>query len=175
VTGYSCYSRRQAPKLCLTERQVCHACGLLQGDPLSPMLFLLVMEVLGAMFRRADAWSLLQSLGVRSTPHCVSLYADDMVLFPAPRHKDLQAAWEILQIFEDAYGLGCNMVKCQMAPIRCSEEQINLAMTFFPCQKLDFLIKYLGLPMSTTKLPRSAPQPLADRITNKLPAWKGRI
>jgi hypothetical protein len=155
--------------------RVYHARSLRQGDPLSPMLFLLVMEVLGAVFRPEDAWSLLQSLIMRSITYCVSLYADDMVLFPAPRHQDLQAAWEILQIFEDAYGLGCNMVKCQMAPIRCSEEQINLAMTFFPCQKLDFLIKYLGLPMSTTKLPRSAPQPLADRITNKLPAWKGRI
>jgi hypothetical protein len=121
------------------------------------MLFLLVMEILGAMFRRADAWSLLQSLGVRSTVHRVSLYTDDMVLFLTPRHQDLQVAREILQIFEDASGLGCNMVKCQMAPIRCSEEQINLGMAFFPCQKVNFPIKYLGLPMSTTKLPRSVP------------------
>jgi hypothetical protein len=40
--------------------RVCHTCGLCQGNhPLSPMLFLLIMEVLSAMFRLADNWSLL--------------------------------------------------------------------------------------------------------------------
>jgi hypothetical protein len=47
--------------------------------------------------------------------------------------------------------------------------------TFFQCQKVDFPIKYLGLPLSTTKLPKSALQPLIDRIVDKLLAWKGRI
>jgi hypothetical protein len=89
--------------------RVYHTCGLHQGDLLSPMLFLLVMEVLGAMFRRADAWSLLQSLSACPILHCVPLYVDDMVMFLAARHQDLQVAWEILQIFEDASGLGCNM------------------------------------------------------------------
>jgi hypothetical protein len=49
------------------------------------MLFLLVMEVLCAMFRRADDWLLLQPLGARPIPHRVSLYVDDMVLFITPR------------------------------------------------------------------------------------------
>jgi hypothetical protein len=43
--------------------RICHAHGLSQGDPLSAMLFVPVMEVLDNMFRKADAWSLFQSLG----------------------------------------------------------------------------------------------------------------
>jgi hypothetical protein len=47
--------------------------------------------------------------------------------------------------------------------------------TIFPCQKVDLPIKYLGLPLSTSKLPKSALQPLADRVADKLPAWKGGL
>jgi hypothetical protein len=67
------------------------------------------------------------------------------------------------------------MAKCQLALIRCLEEQTDLAVTIFPCQKVDIPIKYLGLPLSTSKLPRSTLQPLDDRIMDKLPAWKGRM
>jgi hypothetical protein len=35
--------------------RICHARSLWQGDLLSPMLFVLVMEVLDSMFRKADA------------------------------------------------------------------------------------------------------------------------
>jgi hypothetical protein len=155
--------------------RVCHAHSLRQGDPLSLMLFLLVMEVLSAMFRWAESWSLEQQLGLCPIPHWVSLYADHMVLFLALLHQELQLACVILHIFEGAFGLGCNIAKCQLVPIRCSEEQISLAISFFQCYKVDFPIKYLGLPLSTSKLPKLVLQPLANCITDKLPAWKGRI
>jgi hypothetical protein len=39
--------------------KISHARGLRQGDPLSLILFLLIMEVLNAVIRKADAWGLL--------------------------------------------------------------------------------------------------------------------
>jgi hypothetical protein len=45
-------------------RRIFHAWDLHQGDLLSPMLFIHVMEVLGAIFRKADDWELLWPLGV---------------------------------------------------------------------------------------------------------------
>jgi hypothetical protein len=36
-------------------------------------------------------------------------------------------------------------------------------------------MKYLGIPLSTKKLPKSALQPLVDRVADKLSAWKGQL
>jgi hypothetical protein len=54
------------------------------------MLFLLVMEVLNAIIHKADSWSLLQNLGVRSIPFCTSLYTDDLILFIRLEAQDRQ-------------------------------------------------------------------------------------
>jgi hypothetical protein len=156
-------------------RRICHSRGLHQGDPLSPLLFILVMEVLGSLFRKADEFGLLHSLGVQRIPFHTSLYADDMIVFLAPVARDLETAKLIFQMFQGASGLDCNLNKCQLAPIRCSEEQVAMAVNHFPCQVMSLPIRYLGIPLSVTKLPRSAWQPLIDSVADKLPTWKGKL
>lgn len=44
-----------------------HQRGLCQGDPLSPMLFILVMDVLGVLFTKAEEVGLLQQLSVKKS------------------------------------------------------------------------------------------------------------
>jgi hypothetical protein len=60
--------------------RICHARSLRQGDPLSPMLFVLVMEVLDALIRKADEWALFSQLGVQALKHHTLLYADDFIM-----------------------------------------------------------------------------------------------
>jgi hypothetical protein len=59
---------------------------LRQGDPLSPLLFLLIMEVLSRMLRRSVKRGFIKGFQVGRDAHssvCVShlLYADDTILF----------------------------------------------------------------------------------------------
>jgi hypothetical protein len=91
---------------------ICHTRGLCQGDPLSPMLFLIVMEVLHAMIHKSDDWSLFQHVGPRRLPHHVSLYADNMVMFVCPTLSNLLHARNVFLAFTGASGLGCNLAKC---------------------------------------------------------------
>jgi hypothetical protein len=112
---------------------ICHARGLYQGDPLSPMMFILVMEVLSALIHKADSWVLWQPLGVHSISHHASLYVDDLILFISPSIRDLQLARSLLSLFEKASGLSYNFSKCQMAPIRCKEENLAMALAESPC------------------------------------------
>jgi hypothetical protein len=72
----------------------------------------------------------------------------------APERRDLRLACAILELFERYSSLGCNVNKCQLTPIRCNQEQVALATSLFPGQLVEFLIKYLAIPLSATKLPR---------------------
>jgi hypothetical protein len=36
-------------------------------------------------------------------------------------------------------------------------------------------VKYLGIPLAVSKLPRSTLQPLVDKVVDKLPIWEGNL
>ena len=60
--------------------------GLRQGDPLSPLLFLLIMEVLSRLLRKTEESNLIRGFHVgevNSVGVCIShlLFADDTILF----------------------------------------------------------------------------------------------
>jgi hypothetical protein len=138
------------------DERICHAHGLPQGDSLLPILFLLVMEVLNALICKANAWSLFKSMGVHAITYRVSFYVDDLVWFVAPEQRDMQMVHAILELFEKCSGLGCNMGKYQLAPIRYNPNQVTLATSLFRCQVVDFPIKYLSITLAVTKLYVSA-------------------
>lgn len=45
----------------------------------------------------------------------------------------------------------------------------------FPCAISHFPVRYLGIPLSVSRLPKSALQPLVDRVADRLPTWKGQL
>ncbi|KAL6650159.1 hypothetical protein ACP70R_014383 [Stipagrostis hirtigluma subsp. patula] len=83
-------------------RPIQHKRGLRQGDPLSPMLFILIMEVLNRLFVLADSSGALQPLPIPTIKYRVSLYADDLIMFLSPTAQDFCLAKEILSLFGDA-------------------------------------------------------------------------
>jgi hypothetical protein len=155
--------------------QIYHMWGFRQGNLLSPMMFLLFMEALNGLIRKAEEWSLFNPLEVQAIAHRASFYADDLEWFVVPDQQDLKLVRSILDVFERASGMGCNMGKCQIAPIRCDAEQVTNVLAVFPCSLMEFPMKYLGIPLSVTKLPKPALQPLLDRAADRLPIWKGRL
>jgi hypothetical protein len=117
------------------------------------MLFLLVMEILNALIQKVFQWSLFTPLGLSGIKHLASFYADDLVWFIMSEGRDLSMVGSILSLFEDYSGLSYNLHKCQLAPIRCSPDQVNLATSVFPWQLVNFPVKYLGMPLAVAKLP----------------------
>jgi len=89
-------------------RRICHARGLRQGDPLSPMLFVLVMEVLNRLLCWIEINGFLTPIdGLPGNR--VSLYVDDLVIFVIPTERELLAVKAALGIFGLASGLFSNL------------------------------------------------------------------
>ena len=93
--------------------KIAHRRGLRQGDPPSPMLFILVMDILCAMVKKASEEGLLQPLATRALQQRISLYADDVVIFLHPAAEDIGVTLDILQLFGEASGLQTNVKKVQ--------------------------------------------------------------
>lgn len=106
-----------------TGKRILHCKGVWQGDPLSPMIFLLAMEPLHRLFRRAREQDLLQKINHSCDAFRVSLYADDAAVFIKPSVQDLMITNCILNIFQEASGLVTNMSKTEYYPIWCSEHE----------------------------------------------------
>jgi hypothetical protein len=123
------------------------------------MLFLLAMEPLHLLCKKAQELNLLRKLSPACKTFRISLYVDDVALFLNPSEHELKVLDEILQLFAAASGLVTNMEKTQFYPIACENINQNLlvesrrAVPMFPCN-------YLGLPLNLRKPIRSSWQPM---------------
>lgn len=96
-------------------------------------------------------------------------------MFVSALGNDLGLTRKILEIFEGASGLGCNLQKCQLVPMSCSEDDVARARAAFPCTMSEFPIKYLGVPLSVKKLPKTALKQLIEKVADRLPCWRGQL
>ena len=85
-----------------------HACGLCQGDPVSPLLFVIAMEALTVMFRKGAEEGVVSNLTGISPTQRLSMYADDVALFIKPTEMDLIFVKQALASFGHASGLEVN-------------------------------------------------------------------
>jgi hypothetical protein len=130
-----------------------HRRGLRQGDPLSPSLFVLIMNTLNRVLVKAIELGILRRLARRELATSVSLYADDVVVFCHPDESELRSIRAILELFGHATGLHTNFSKCSVSAIACTEEVANAAEVVMECQPAPFPVKYLGIPLSVCRLP----------------------
>ena len=101
--------------------------GLRQGDPLSPYLFVMGMEVLDVLIRRAVEGEYLSGCtirgGSRPTLNISHLFfVDDTIVFCEASKEHLTHSSWILLWFEVASGLRINLAKSEIIPVGEVEE-----------------------------------------------------
>jgi hypothetical protein len=116
------------------------------------MLFILVMDVLGLLFSRAEHAGLLMDLSPRTNLHRVSMYADDVALFLHPSAAEITITLHILHLFGEASGLRNNEQKPSVYPIQCGDVELEVVQGLLPCDISTFPCKDLGLLLSLKNL-----------------------
>ena len=111
--------------------------GIRQGDPLSPLLFVLIMEALSSMMVEAEARGLVAgfSIGLEHNPGLrVShlLFADDTLIFCDAEEEQLRNLRCLFLCFEVA-SLKINLSKSEIVPIG-EVQNIDLLASIFNCR-----------------------------------------
>ncbi|RVX09019.1 LINE-1 reverse transcriptase-like [Vitis vinifera] len=150
--------------------------GLRQGDPLSPYLFVLGMEVLSAMLRRAVDGGFISGCNIQgrggmelNVSHL--LFADDTIIFCEARQDHITYLSWILVWFEAASGLRINLAKSEVIPVG-EVEDIEMLAVELGCKVGTLPSVYLGLPLGAKHKAMAMWDGIEARMRRRLALWK---
>lgn len=143
--------------------------GVRQGDSLSPMLYVLCVEVLACLVRNcADIEGFLLP-GAKGRQFKISSYADDMTsLVKNPR--SLHYLFQAVSLYEQGSGAKLNLSKCEamwLGAWRDCEDQ-PLGLTWVKKMKV------LGVFFGTSDVERDNWNARLDKLEKSLNLWKTR-
>ena len=136
---------------------------------MSPMLFVVIMEVLNHLFGWLDDQGFLTPLRIIGLPSRISLYADEVVMFVVPKAQDMLVVKAALLMFGEASGLFSNLDKSVATPIGCTDLDMSLIKETLSCKVANFPCRYLGIPLSIYKLGKADEQKLIDSVAARIP------
>jgi hypothetical protein len=147
--------------------------GLKQGDPLAPLLFLLVAEGLGLLMRRAVDLHKFHPflMGREGAPVSLLQYADDTLCIGEANVDNLWTLKAILRGFELISGLKVNFWKSCLIGVNVAEDFMTMATDFLNCRRGAIPFKYLGLPVGANPRKFSTWEPMLDVMRGRLGSW----
>lgn len=143
--------------------------GLRQGDPVSPLLFVLVIEYLS---RTLGCMSALPNF--KFHPMCKHLklthlvFADDPMVFCKGETGSVNRVLEALAHFSSVSGSVANMEKSSLFMACIDDHMKEVLLSNIGFSLVTFPIKYLGLPLSPKKWSTLDCYQLVEKITNKI-------
>ncbi|GJV38278.1 RNA-directed DNA polymerase, eukaryota, partial [Tanacetum coccineum] len=119
--------------------------GLKQGDPLSPFLFILIMESLHISFQRVVDAGLFTGIKINSMVNLSHLfYADDAIFLGQWSELNIDSLVRVLDCFFRASGLRINMCKSKIMGVNVEDGMVKNAASKLGCLVLKTPFTYLG-------------------------------
>lgn len=150
--------------------------GLRQGDPLSPYLFVIAMEALTACLAKSSASANFKHHWQTKTLSITHIsFADDVMLFSYGDEPSVQLLMEGVNAFSAMSGLHPNKNKssCFFANVAENIQHIIITSTGFQLGSLP--VRYLGLPLISTKLTQRDCSVLIRNICDRIETWTSKL
>ena len=150
--------------------------GLRQGDTLSPLLFVLVMEALGRMLDKAVHDGHMLGFGVgrsegRSLAVSHLLFVGNTLIFCDADLDQVLFLRMILIWFEAVSGLKINLGKSELVPVGMVHN-LDLLLNVLGCKQGTLPIEYLGLHLGAKFKDKTIWNPILEKIERRLVGWK---
>ncbi|KAL0346378.1 UNVERIFIED_CONTAM: putative mitochondrial protein, partial [Sesamum calycinum] len=139
---------------------------LLQGDPLSPYLFLLCTKTFSSLLQVAEREGRLQGVSICRASPSIShlLFTDDTLIFCRASTKSTRAVLDVLEVYRWVSGQEINFSKSSVAFSRNMGEDVSSyvvkALTVRRENKMEL---YLGLPSKVSRSKKALLSTIRDR------------
>lgn len=156
------------------EFEICR--GLRQGDPLSPFLFILVMEGLHAVIRKALLIGLFKGalIGQRGFRMSHLIYADDVVFMGDWSLQNANNLIGILRCFFVTSGLKINVQKSKLLGVGVDHAESSEMASILGCGVSTLPLTYLGVPVGCNMSRIDNWKGVLDKFKHKLSTWNSR-
>jgi hypothetical protein len=143
--------------------------GVRQGDPLSPLLFVLVADLLQTVLNKAMGQNLiLKPISCACPDFPVVQYADDTLIILKAEAKQLICLKALIHTFAESTGLKVNYHKSNLVPINMDNERLIHFAATLNWKIGSFAFTYLGLPLCITRPALEHFIPMIQRVQSRL-------
>jgi hypothetical protein len=147
-----------------------------QGDPLSPFLFVIVMEAFSRMAKAMVDHSRFSgfAVGARGSEQVhIShlLFADDTLVFSGASLDQVLAIDDLLICFELVSGLKINLAKSILVPVG-EVSNVGPLAEVLGCEVGTLPIPYLGLPLGSRFKDKASWNGVVEKSIRTLTSWK---
>ncbi|GJZ87059.1 RNA-directed DNA polymerase, eukaryota [Tanacetum coccineum] len=147
--------------------------GLKQGDPLSPFLFILIMETLHLSFQRVVDAGMFHGINLGGTLNLSHMfYADDAVFVGEWSEKNIATLVHVFDYFHKVSGLKINMNKSKIMGTHVDHGKVACAANKLGCLILKTPFLYLGTYVGGNMNRLKSWDDIIDRVKSRLSKWK---